>query len=287
MKCIHCQRERDPGIPVCPWCGYNHARTVAVLGDSISTFQGYNPKGYSVYYTPPVQKQNDMRSVKDTWWSIFLEATGAYLFTNNSYSGSIVSGGRYPAIGSEERLRTLGSEVQKPDIILVYAGCNDWGLGEPLNQFEGSYRLMLMKMKELYPKSRIICGTLMRTYLKRNPSWGFPEAISGNPLSQYNDSIIRCCKSAGVDCADLAAQGERYETLDGTHPTALGHEQIANAWIRCYEKLEQKRNRPVAEFLPEYDRRDVTLYGCPNAKRLDEYRLNKRMEIIDYDKKQV
>jgi len=30
---------------------------------------------------------------------------------------------------------------------------------------------------------------------------------------------------------------ERYETLDGSHPTAKGHSEIAHAWINALNNL--------------------------------------------------
>lgn len=40
--------------------------------------------------------------------------------------------------------------------------------------------------------------------------------------------------------ADLAASGSRYETLDGTHPTANGHLTLANGWICCLSPLREQ-----------------------------------------------
>ena len=36
----------------------------SILGDSISTFQGYNPVGYSVYFP----EYGEVAHVEDTWW---------------------------------------------------------------------------------------------------------------------------------------------------------------------------------------------------------------------------
>ena len=42
---------------------------VSILGDSISTFKGYNPPGYFVYYDEITQEQNKLRNVYGTWWA--------------------------------------------------------------------------------------------------------------------------------------------------------------------------------------------------------------------------
>lgn len=43
-------------------------QTVAVLGDSYSTFEGFIPKGYATWYTTAVQKATDVNKVEQTWW---------------------------------------------------------------------------------------------------------------------------------------------------------------------------------------------------------------------------
>ena len=44
MICIRCEKEINNSISVCPWCGFNHKRMISVLGDSLSTYYGYNPE---------------------------------------------------------------------------------------------------------------------------------------------------------------------------------------------------------------------------------------------------
>ena len=41
-------------------------QTVAVLGDSYSTFEGFIPKGYATWYTTAVQKATDVNKVEQT-----------------------------------------------------------------------------------------------------------------------------------------------------------------------------------------------------------------------------
>ena len=62
-------------------------KTVSILGDSISTFEGYIPEGYLAYYPG-----NDMTldDVNDTWWMKMLQNTGMELLVNGSWSGSLV-----------------------------------------------------------------------------------------------------------------------------------------------------------------------------------------------------
>ena len=223
---------------------------VSILGDSISTFEDYNPDGYAVFYDKPNQKENMLGSVYDTWWAKVNQAFGAHLCVNNSYSGSRVSGGTFPSVSSRERLCNLRKERLSPDVILVYAGMNDFGRGVPVNHtdlnrlsegdclfFQNAYEHMITELMDQYPKSRIVCATLMRTRIKGNADWKFPETYAGTELEEYNEAIRKACRRTGCLLADLSELAIRYETLDGSHPTQTGHLEIAYAWTACLNKL--------------------------------------------------
>ena len=70
----------------------NKVKFVSILGDSISTYSGYNPIGYKVFYDEYNSLRNDMTSVYDTWWAKVNQFINAYICVNNSYSGSKVAG---------------------------------------------------------------------------------------------------------------------------------------------------------------------------------------------------
>ena len=221
-------------------------RQVSIIGDSISTFEVYNPEGYAVFYDAEMQKINEMHSVYDIWWAKVNQALHAYLCVNNAYSGSRVSGKVFPAGESRERLVNLRTREHIPNIILIYIVFNDFGTGVNVQSnllhlkgtssnesFEEAYDNMLKTVKSYYPEAVIVCGTLMRTKIRNNDTWKFPESFAGVKLEDYNNAIRKISKKNHCYLADIAAGGEKYETLDGTHPTAKGHETIANAWIRC------------------------------------------------------
>lgn len=66
-------------------------------------------------------------------------------------------------------------------------------------------------------------------------------------IDEYNDAICRVATNCHIDLADiakcrfnyseLARVDKRYETLDGTHPTAKDHQLIADEWIACLSRL--------------------------------------------------
>ena len=224
--------------------------SVSIMGDSISTFDGYNPPHYAVFYDKEKQTLHGLTSVYDTWWAKVNQALQACLCVNNSYSGSKVSGKRFPAGDSDERIRCLSAKDSSPDYILIYLGFNDFGNGiipvrsgsgassiNSRESFAEAYDNMLKSIKACYPAAIIVCGTLMRTKIKGYPGWRFPEDYAGFKLEDYNEIIRAVTRMNGCCLADVARKGEAYETLDGSHPTAQGHRAIAAAWIRCLYDL--------------------------------------------------
>ncbi len=157
---------------------------VSVVGDSISTYDGYIPEGYLGYYAGCQIKDYGLTDVHDTWWMRIIDALGGELCVNNSYSGSEVSGANFPSSSCEERCSSLGrssltaddarhvAEVSQQDIlldlILIHMGTNDRLYGLPVGldspddseRFYGSYRMMLRRIKGHYPKAIIACATL-------------------------------------------------------------------------------------------------------------------------------
>ena len=213
---------------------------VSIMGDSISTYKGFNPQGYSVFYDDSNSFRNGMASVHDTWWAKVIQFLHAYICVNNSFSGSTVNGENFPSANCDERTSLLHTDLYRPDWILIYIGFNDFGNGIKItsNQSDGaaffeSYCNMLRKIKKNYPQSRIVCGTLMEGFLRDYGSWVFPHKLAGISIYEYNAAIKIAAKLSGVELADLASLNLRYETLDGTHPTKAGHDTIAQAWIRC------------------------------------------------------
>lgn len=209
---------------------------VSVLGDSISTYEGYIPQNYKVYYDEDRQKTNGLTSVYDTWWAKVSQYLNAQLCVNNSFSGSKVSG-EFPGASSERRASALHKMDQYPDAILVYMGTNDFGFGVPLEAFERDYRKMLERLRSNYSSARILCATIARSYLRGNPDWQYHEMYGGTALEEYNQVIREAVNERDdIVLMDLPEEGLRYETLDGTHPTMRGHEELAQMWIGCLEK---------------------------------------------------
>ena len=216
---------------------------VSILGDSVSTFEGFNPEGYEVFYEGTSIRNNGLRDYRDTWWAQVIDGIDGVLCANASYSGSRVTGNVFPAATSEERITALKCNEVTPDLILIYIGYNDWGNGIRVKRsgmferkgmlvFADAYRYMIKRIKEKYPRAVIVCGSLMQTKVKGKNNWSFPKKYAGVDFDDYNSAIKAICKKEKCKLADLNSLNIRYETLDGSHPTIEGHRTLAEAWLK-------------------------------------------------------
>ena len=57
--------------------GKDNMKKVSILGDSVSTYTGWNPEGYMVFYENGIPARNGMNSYQDTWWARVLTQIGA------------------------------------------------------------------------------------------------------------------------------------------------------------------------------------------------------------------
>lgn len=200
---------------------------ISILGDSISTFAGYTPKS-GVFYDSYVQWETGVRSVEETWWMQVIRALHGELGTNNSIAGSMVSGNLSTSAMALERIQALG-ENGIPDIILVSAGCNDWGFCVLPEEFESSYQIMLHRLKSTYPHAQIWCCTLPEGKEPQGPTFfNMDDTISKRV---YSDIIRKCVQKAEVHLADIGKQQKEYETVDGVHPNKEGMRTLAELWL--------------------------------------------------------
>lgn len=202
-------------------------RKISILGDSISTFAGYTPQS-GVFYDSYVQWETGVKSVEDTWWMQVIQALKGELGMNNSIAGSMVSGNLPTSAMSFERIQTLG-ENGIPDIILVSAGCNDWGFCVLPEEFESAYQIMLHRLKTTYPHTQIWCCTLPEG---KEPQGQMFFNVDGTISKRiYSDIIRNCAQKAEVHLADLEKNQKEYETIDGVHPNKTGMKTLAELWI--------------------------------------------------------
>lgn len=264
-----------------------HLRFFSIFGDSISTLQGHNPEGFSVYYKDDICNYSGVYTDGDTWWGKVIEAHGGNLLINNAWSGSRVTAVQngndlFPSGCSDERTSQLHKGDIMPDVIIVFLGFNDWSNGVGVGSaetrllvpthydaFDEAYEAMVGKLRENYPNAELWCCTLPQTYISSKPQFVFPEAFAGIPIEKYNDVIRGLADEYQIKVIDLYRTGCKYDSMDGIHPTKLGMQQIADAIIELTSGTEMLYP-PETESLQEPETEMLQNSGEANIAVLED-----------------
>ena len=219
------------------------APCLSIVGDSISTYEGWIPDGCHNFYP----MSGEITDVSQTWWSLLLKDTGMKLCANNSSSGSMCAGDSLAqdvqcGCSSYRLAFTAGRQGQTPDLIIVYMGTNDLVEGVPLgdndgtaavaegkvDNFSDAYCLMLDKLESEYPAAEICCCTLAQV-----GNWGVDQPFVafenglGLTAADYAERIRLIAGNKGMRVADLYHCGIEIDNLtemtsDGVHLTPEG-----------------------------------------------------------------
>ena len=119
-----------------------------IFGDSYSTFKGYIPEGYEVYYSEEENSETDVRKVEETWWFQVFKEKNFNLMLNNSWSGSTIG---YTGYDNEDcsgsssfiyRFRKLIESgffaENEIDTMFIFGGTNDSWCKAPLGEMKYS-----------------------------------------------------------------------------------------------------------------------------------------------------
>lgn len=232
-----------------------HGKTLSILGDSISTFDGYLPAGNETYYP-----NGTVTSVYDTWWKKLIDALGMSLNVNNSWTGTrVTTTAGSDSAGCGSRAEALGTT---PDVIIIWMGINDFINGVDLGTYDGStaipvttttfreaYSIMLNKVLTAYKSAEVWVCTLPQC--ERVGSEGFPEINSdGVAIVEFNKAIEELARAFGVKVLDHNRCGLTYQNMsvynpDELHPNRYGHSLIANNDIRQMDDIVRMRY-PIA-----------------------------------------
>ncbi len=231
-------------------------RTLSILGDSISTYEGYIPDGQYSWYCDENKGIND---VKETWWYRVLNRCGMVLNTNNSWGGSRVS--NISTLPTAAQRATKLDNGKAPDVIIVYIGVNDYIGSVPLGDYRGrgpvpesdntfseGYGRMLHMLASTYTSSKIYACTLIAARWGKNLPDGPSCNEAGVYLAEYNDAITSIARAYNIEVIDLESCGitvynakeymEDYNTKTGefVHPSAKGHKLISNKVVQALIK---------------------------------------------------
>ena len=192
--------------------------TVAILGDSYSTFEGYIPAGNQTYYNGTDWAKTGVTDVKQTWWWQVVKEGGYKLGVNDSYSGATISFSGYDdedyaSRSFITRLPRLGC----PDIILIFGGINDHWADVPI----GEYKYEGIRRADLYT-FRPAVAKLLQSARDRYPNAQLYFVIGDGLKEGISGSIKEVCAHYGVPYVQL----ENIEKESG-HATVEGMKSIA------------------------------------------------------------
>lgn len=213
---------------------------------------------------------------------------------------------------AESRIHSLYSEKgQQPDFIFVAGGINDFLTNETYGSknfirnaeigtwvddfgslrndgtFYEAYEYLMFQLKELYPKSKIVCLTPMKTYTTKGCDSHDPFINDyGINLEDFVNAEKDICNRMNIDVIDMFTlfpinQDNKYEiTVDCLHPNDTGYAFIEKA---IWDYLKQEKNstgiRPVIKNKENNNGKIYNLNGIMTNKKEGIYIVNRKKYI--------
>ncbi len=203
-----------------------------IFGDSYSTFEGYIPEGYAIYYSTRDRAETDVRSVGETWWYSLCEDMGYNLVLNDSWSGSTLCYTGYNGDCSKtssficrlEKLIENGFfKENEIDTVLLFGCTNDSWANSPLGEAQFSdwthedlfsvcpaICYFIKRLKDVLPEANVI--SIINTGLKPEIGEAFKVA-SGHYGTEYIElcDIDKNCSHPTIKgMAQIYEQVKRY-----------------------------------------------------------------------------
>ncbi len=196
-------------------------KKVSILGDSYSTYKGIIPSNYSTFYP---DANNDVSSVEQTWWSLYIKAKGYQLEKNDSWGGTTICGTGYGRMDSSRsnfisRVDSLGN----PDIIFVFGGTNDAWANSPVGEYQYSDWT-----KDDCKNFRPALACLLDMLQKRYPKASIYSILNSELREPINESFREICKHYNVQLIEL----HDIEKQNG-HPSVSGMKSICDQLLEA------------------------------------------------------
>lgn len=115
-------------------------RLFSVYGDSISTFEGVTPDGWSIFYTGEQREATGVQTPADTWWMQVINHFDGELLANAAWSGCVCEGNVFPQGASERRIAALERNGKTPDDISSTSASTTTGGDRPTRRFAADRR---------------------------------------------------------------------------------------------------------------------------------------------------
>ena len=215
-------------------------KNAMIIGDSYSTFRGYVPEGYEVYYAEEIIRETDLTQVSQTWWYRVMEETGLNLVLNNSWCGAPIG---YTGYDGEDcshtssfiyRLRQLKEQgfFDKNEIHTVFAfgGTNDSWADAPL----GSVQWDHCAEKDLHFVLPAIC-CFFRELRETLPNAEIYCLVNSGLKPEITQCMLDACRKYAMIPVTFAHMDRM-----GDHPTIQGMVEIKDAVISA---IKNTRNR--------------------------------------------
>ena len=212
-------------------------KNIIVFGDSYSTFEGYVPAGYDVYYSNNVDHlESGPRKMKvdETWWGRLIKKTGDNLLLNDSCSGSTVGYTGYDGADCSHstsfiyRFRQLVRrgffKETLVDTVFVFGGTNDYWSCAPL----GEIKLSGWEEKDLYCVLPAFC-CFMSELKAELPKTDIYFIIN----TEMREEIGECIELAGKHFGVRTVRLHDIDKLEG-HPTVKGMSEICDQVLQVY-----------------------------------------------------
>ncbi len=206
---------------------------VFILGDSYSTFKGYIPDGYAIYYDTEDSREIGINNVGQTWWKQVIDATSSNLLRNCSWSGTTVChtgySGDCSAISFIARLEKLIEngwfEENKVDTFFLFGGTNDNWANSPL----GELMFEDWKKEDLFSVLPAICYIInrVRSYL---PNARLIVLLNTELKEEINNGFEVACEKYGAELIKL-----KDISKHNGHPDAHGMKQICDQILTYIE----------------------------------------------------
>lgn len=200
------------------------AKSVSILGDSYSTFQGYlQPDSNAVWYWDSPDAQNtDVHSVRETWWHQFIKKNGYRLCMNNSFSGSTICNSGYKrgnpdfADYTDRSFVTRMTHLGCPDMIFIFGGTNDAWAGSPI----GEYKYDGWTKEDLF-SFRPALAKMLSFMIDRYLNVEIYFILNDGLQAEINESVKTICAHYQIPCVELNG----IDKING-HPSVKGMSQI-------------------------------------------------------------
>lgn len=202
-------------------------QTIAVLGDSYSTYEGFIPEDNAIwYYNPTHTDQTDVTSVEQTWWWQVVKEGGYKLGMINAYSGSTICNTGYRDEDFTDRsFVTRANNLGNPDIILICGATNDSWAGVKM----GEYQYEGWKRADLY-YFRPAMAKMLSDIRQHYPNVDVYFILNSELKEVVNQSVDEVCRHYNVPVIKL----KDIDKKSG-HPSVKGMKSFAEQVLKVLQ----------------------------------------------------